>query len=88
VKFLKWSGRRASNAPLSALVEAATRSADRLVRLDMSEFQTADSLDRLLTDPVEQSEGAALISSVRRNPFSVVLLDEFEKAHRRIWNVA
>jgi ATP-dependent Clp protease ATP-binding subunit ClpC len=54
----------------------------------MSEFQTADSLDRLLTDPVEQSEGAALISSVRRNPFSVVLLDEFEKAHRRIWNVA
>jgi ATP-dependent Clp protease ATP-binding subunit ClpC len=70
-----------------ALAEFLFGSPDRLVRLDMSEFQTADSLDRLLADPVEQTEGAALISSVRRNPFSVVLLDEFEKAHRQIWNV-
>src|SRR5207244_8640223 len=62
-------------------------SPDRLVRLDMSEFQTADSLERLLGDPTEQAEGAALISSVRGNPFSVVLLDEFEKAHRNIWSV-
>jgi ATP-dependent Clp protease ATP-binding subunit ClpC len=70
-----------------ALAEFLFGSPDRLVRLDMSEFQTADSLERLLAGSTEQSERAALISSVRRNPFSVVLLDEFEKAHRRIWNV-
>jgi ATP-dependent Clp protease ATP-binding subunit ClpC len=70
-----------------ALAEFLFGSPDRLVRLDMSEFQTADSLERLLAGATEQSEGAALISSVRSNPFSVVLLDEFEKAHRRIWNV-
>jgi ATP-dependent Clp protease ATP-binding subunit ClpC len=70
-----------------ALAEFLFGSPDRLVRLDMSEFQTADSLERLLAGSTERNEGAALISSVRRNPFSVVLLDEFEKAHRRIWNV-
>ncbi len=70
-----------------SLAEFLFGSPDRLVRLDMSEFQTADSLERLLGDPLEESEGAALISSVRSNPFSVVLLDEFEKAHRNIWSV-
>jgi ATP-dependent Clp protease ATP-binding subunit ClpC len=70
-----------------SLAEFLFGSANRLVRLDMSEFQTSDSLVRLLGDPLEESQGAALISSVRRNPFSVVLLDEFEKAHRNIWSV-
>jgi ATP-dependent Clp protease ATP-binding subunit ClpC len=70
-----------------ALAEFLFGSQDRLVRLDMSEFQTADSLERLLGDPAEQAEGAALIASVRSNPFAVVLLDEFEKAHRNIWSV-
>jgi ATP-dependent Clp protease ATP-binding subunit ClpC len=70
-----------------ALAEFLFGSPDRLVRLDMSEYQTSDSLERLLADPLEEGEGAALISSVRRTPFSVVLLDEFEKAHRNIWNV-
>jgi ATP-dependent Clp protease ATP-binding subunit ClpC len=68
------------------LAEFLFGSSDRLVRLDMSEFQTPESLERLLRDnPVEP--GAALISSVRRQPFSVVLLDEFEKAHPNVWNV-
>ena len=70
-----------------ALAEFLFGSPDRLVRLDMSEFQTSGSLERLLAAPTEDGEGAALISSVRSNPFSVVLLDEFEKAHRNIWNV-
>jgi ATP-dependent Clp protease ATP-binding subunit ClpC len=70
-----------------ALAEFLFGSPDRLVRLDMSEFQTYESLERLLGGASEQSEGAALISSVRRNPFSIVLLDEFEKAHRDIWSV-
>ncbi len=70
-----------------ALAEFLFGSPDRLVRLDMSEFQTERSLERLLADSTSDAEAATLISSVRSNPFSVVLLDEFEKAHRNIWNV-
>jgi ATP-dependent Clp protease ATP-binding subunit ClpC len=70
-----------------ALAEFLFGSPDRLVRLDMSEFQTPDSVERLLAAPVVDGETAPLISSVRSNPFSVVLLDEFEKAHRNIWNL-
>ncbi|PWU19998.1 MAG: hypothetical protein C5B48_13040, partial [Candidatus Rokuibacteriota bacterium] len=69
------------------LAEFLFGSADRLVRLDMSEFQTADSLDRLLADSTSNEDAATLISSVRAKPFSVVLLDEFEKAHRTVWSV-
>lgn len=58
----------------------------RLVRLDMSEFQTSESLERLLAPP-DASASAALLPKVRGQPFSVVLLDEFEKAHRHIWDV-
>ena len=69
------------------LAEFLFGSPDRLVRLDMSEFQTEDSLERLLADSSSHVEAATLISSVRAKPFSVVLLDEFEKAHRNLWNV-
>jgi ATP-dependent Clp protease ATP-binding subunit ClpC len=62
-------------------------SAGRLVRLDMSEFQTPDSLERLLGDTSLDSQGSPLIASVRRDPFSVVLLDEFEKAAAPIWDL-
>ena len=55
-------------------------SEDRLVRLDMSEYQTPESLERLLGDATTQTEAAPLIAAVRRQPFSVLLLDEFEKA--------
>jgi ATP-dependent Clp protease ATP-binding subunit ClpC len=69
------------------LAEFLFGSPERLVRLDMSEFQTEDSLERLLADSSSHPEAATLISSVRAKPFSVVLLDEFEKAHRNFWNV-
>ena len=69
------------------LAEFLFGSPERLVRLDMSEFQTWDSLERLLADSSSHPEAATLISSVRAKPFSVVLLDEFEKAHRDLWNV-
>ena len=62
-------------------------SEDRLVRLDMSEYQTPESLDRLLGDAASEQQAAALIASVRKQPFSVLLLDEFEKAHANIWDV-
>ena len=70
-----------------ALAEYLFGSAGRLVRLDMSEFQTPESLERLLSDSSMESNAAALVSSVRKQPFSVVLLDEFEKAHANVWDV-
>ncbi len=62
-------------------------SPDRLVRLDMSEFQTADSLDRILggNDPNDRTR--ALVHEIRKEPFAVVLLDEFEKAHPHVWDL-
>ena len=62
-------------------------SEDRLVRLDMSEYQTPESLERLLGDATTQTEAAPLIAAVRRQPFSVLLLDEFEKAANNVWDV-
>ena len=67
-----------------ALAEYLFGSEERLVRLDMTEFQTWDSIDRLLGDNLTQPRAAALTSSVRERPFSVVLLDEFEKAERAV----
>jgi ATP-dependent Clp protease ATP-binding subunit ClpC len=62
-------------------------SEDRLVRLDMSEYQTPESLERLLGDATTMHDAAPLIAAVRKQPFSVLLLDEFEKAHANIWDV-
>jgi ATP-dependent Clp protease ATP-binding subunit ClpC len=62
-------------------------SPDRLVRLDMSEYQTPESLERLLGDSTGDEPAASLISSVRKQPFTVLLLDEFEKAHQNVWDV-
>ncbi len=70
-----------------ALAEFLFGSPDRLVRLDMSEFQTPESLERLLSDTTIDGHGAALVSAVRGDPFGVVLLDEFEKAAGPIWDV-
>ncbi len=60
-------------------------SIERMIRLDMSEFQTANSMIKILGDG--GSDGDCLIGRVRKQPFSVVLLDEFEKAHPRIWDL-
>jgi ATP-dependent Clp protease ATP-binding subunit ClpC len=69
------------------LAEFLFGSPDRLVRLDMSEFQTPESFDRLLTDTSIDIHGAPLIAAVRKDPFSVILLDEFEKAAAPVWDV-
>jgi ATP-dependent Clp protease ATP-binding subunit ClpC len=61
-------------------------SVDRLIRLDMSEFQTPESTSNILGSGA-YGETDSLISRVRKQPFSVVLLDEFEKAHPRIWDL-
>ncbi|HET8652350.1 MAG TPA: AAA family ATPase [Gaiellaceae bacterium] len=70
-----------------ALAEYLFGSQRRLVRLDMSEYQTPDSLERLLADPSVEGRGTALLASVRKDPFAVVLLDEFEKAAAPIWDL-
>ena len=51
------------------------------------EYQTPESLRRLLSDTTHEQRGAALVSSVRKDPFAVVLLDEFEKAAQPIWDL-
>jgi ATP-dependent Clp protease ATP-binding subunit ClpC len=60
---------------------------DRLIRLDMSEFQVAESTRRILGEPGDAGEGESLAQRVRKQPFCVVLLDEFEKAHANIWDL-
>lgn len=61
-------------------------SAERMVRVDMSELQDSAAFDRLLA-PGGLAGGGSLAARVRRQPFSVVLLDEFEKAHPQLWDV-
>ena len=58
-------------------------SVERMIRLDMSEFQTAETTHKILGGDDTDS----LINRVRKQPFSVVLLDEFEKAHAAIWDL-
>jgi ATP-dependent Clp protease ATP-binding subunit ClpC len=69
------------------LAEFLFGSPERMIRLDMSEFQSPDSLDRILGEASETSDSAALVNSIRKQPFSVVLLDEFEKAHPQVWDL-
>ncbi|MFY8035632.1 MAG: ATP-dependent Clp protease ATP-binding subunit [Cyclobacteriaceae bacterium] len=63
---------------------------DALVRIDMSEYMEKFSLSRLVGDPhgyVGYEEGGQLTEKVRRKPYSVVLLDEIEKAHPDVFNI-
>jgi len=67
-----------------ALAETYFGSEEKMIRIDMSEFQRIDDIPRLLGS--ETQEGI-LTTAVRENPFSLVLLDEIEKAHPDILNV-
>ncbi|HEX7635604.1 MAG TPA: ATP-dependent chaperone ClpB [Noviherbaspirillum sp.] len=63
---------------------------DALIRLDMSEFMEKHSVARLIGAPpgyVGYEEGGYLTEAVRRKPYSVILLDEIEKAHADVFNV-
>jgi ATP-dependent Clp protease ATP-binding subunit ClpC len=68
------------------LAEWMFGSPERMIRLDMSELQTPESLDRLLGS-LQARHADALVDRIRRQPFSVILLDEFEKAHPNVWDV-
>jgi ATP-dependent Clp protease ATP-binding subunit ClpC len=69
------------------LAEFLFGSPDRMIRLDMSELQTWESQARILGESEETSDSAALVNQIRKQPFSVVLLDEFEKAHTAVWDL-
>jgi len=73
-----------------ALAEALFGDRDRMVRLDMSEFQERHTVSRLVGAPpgyVGYEEAGQLTEAVRRKPYSVVLLDEIEKAHLDVFNI-
>ncbi len=73
-----------------ALAEFLFDSDDAMVRLDMSEFMEQHSVARLIGAPpgyVGYEEGGRLTEAVRRKPYSVILFDEIEKAHRDVFNV-
>src|SRR5215211_1069897 len=73
-----------------ALAEFMFDSEDAIVRIDMSEYMEKHSVSRLLGAPpgyVGYDEGGQLTEAVRRRPYSVVLLDELEKAHTDVFNV-
>lgn len=59
---------------------------NKMARLDMSEYQTAESIYRLIGTP-DSKESGQLTEQIRRNPFTLLLLDEIEKAHSDILNV-
>ena len=61
-----------------------------MIRIDMSEYMEAHSVSRLIGSPpgyVGYDEGGQLTEAVRRNPYSIVLFDEIEKAHKDIFNI-
>ncbi|KGJ89197.1 ATP-dependent chaperone ClpB [Colwellia psychrerythraea] len=73
-----------------ALAEFLFDSQDALVRVDMSEFMEKHSVARLVGAPpgyVGYEEGGYLTEAVRRKPYSVILLDEIEKAHPDVFNI-
>ncbi len=73
-----------------ALAEAVFGSEDALIRVDMSEYMEKHSVSKMIGSPpgyVGFEDGGQLSEKVRRNPYSVVLFDEIEKAHEDIFNV-
>lgn len=71
-----------------ALASVYFGSDDHMIRLDMSEYQTQDSLPKLLGEGVGGMYAQnAFTETVAQNPFSLILLDEFEKAHPQILNL-
>ncbi|HPM40180.1 MAG TPA: ATP-dependent chaperone ClpB [Bacteroidales bacterium] len=73
-----------------ALAELLFNDENNMIRIDMSEYQEPHSVSRLIGAPpgyVGYDESGQLTEAVRRKPYSVVLLDEIEKAHRDVFNI-
>jgi ATP-dependent Clp protease ATP-binding subunit ClpC len=75
---------------VKALAERLFASENALVRIDMSEYREPHTVARLIGSPpgyVGYGDGGQLTEPVRRRPYSIVLLDEIEKAHPEVWNL-
>jgi ATP-dependent Clp protease ATP-binding subunit ClpC len=73
-----------------ALAVALFGTEDAMVRLDMSEFMESHTVSKLIGSPpgfVGYEEGGQLTEAVRRHPYSVILMDEIEKAHPEVFNI-
>ncbi len=73
-----------------ALAEVMFQDEDSMIRFDMSEYMESHTVSRLIGSPpgyVGYDEGGQLTDQVRRKPYSIILLDEVEKAHSDVWNV-
>lgn len=73
-----------------ALAEAMFGTEDAVIRLDMSEYMEKHAVSRMIGSPpgyVGYDEGGQLTEKVRRKPYSVILLDEIEKAHPDVFNI-
>ena len=73
-----------------SLAEALFDSETHIVRLDMSEFMEPHSVAKLIGAPpgyVGYDEGGQLTEKIRRNPYSIILFDEIEKAHHDVFNI-
>ncbi|MFI0816666.1 ATP-dependent Clp protease ATP-binding subunit [Streptomyces sp. NPDC021098] len=73
-----------------ALAEALFGSEDRMIRLDMSEYQEKHTVSRLVGAPpgyVGHEEAGQLTEAVRRQPYALLLMDEVEKAHADVFNI-
>ena len=73
-----------------ALAEAVYGDQNNMVRIDMSEYMEKHAVSKLIGAPpgyVGYDEGGQLTEAIRRNPYSVVLLDEIEKAHSDVFNI-
>ncbi len=73
-----------------ALAEALFDSESHIIRIDMSEYMEAHSIAKLIGAPpgyIGYDEGGQLTEKVRRNPYSIILFDEVEKAHHDVFNL-
>lgn len=73
-----------------ALAEFIFDNQDAMTRIDMSEYGEKHTVSRLIGAPpgyIGYDEAGVLTESVRRRPYQVLLLDEFEKAHSNVWNI-
>lgn len=73
-----------------ALAEAVFGKEDAMIRVDMSEYMEKHSVSKMIGSPpgyVGHEDGGQLSEKVRRNPFSVILFDEIEKAHPDVFNI-
>ncbi len=70
-----------------ALAEFIFGSPERMLRFDLSEYKDYESFEKLIGGTYRNRDGGQLTSKVREQPFSVILLDEFEKAHRNVFDL-